>query len=321
MAESTTLTSADRIALARKYHAAGAIIQGAWQGENNGRNLVCALAAFGEPGEINGTSDCPADLMPQWLAELVPAIDDGIAEDQVPWFSGALIDRAERWHILNDAAWKRIHTGILIAGVRQAIQAASTVHQANPPEYWPKVAVACEQVCTALQTGDGLAEAKAVAEAARAAARAAVDAAADAARAAVDAAADAARAAARAAVDAAADAAADAARAAVDAAADAARAAADAARAAAYAADAAAYAAAYAEAKAAAYAADAAAYAAAKAAAYAEAKAAADAAAYADEAARAAAYAAAYAAARKAFAETLFSLIDVELDNAGAAHV
>ena len=291
MAESTTLTSADRIALARKYHAAGAIIQGAWQGENNGRNLVCALAAFGEPGEINGTSDCPADLMPQWLAELVPAIDDGIAEDQVPWFSGALIDRAERWHILNDAAWKRIHTGILIAGVRQAIQAASTVHQANPPEYWPKVAVACEQVCTALQTGDGLAEAKAVAEAARAAARAAVDAAADAARAAVDAAADAARAAA------------------------------DAARAAAYAADAAAYAAAYAEAKAAAYAADAAAYAAAKAAAYAEAKAAADAAAYADEAARAAAYAAAYAAARKAFAETLFSLIDVELDNAGAAHV
>ena len=295
MAESTTLTSADRIALARKYHAAGAIIQGAWQGENNGRNLVCALAAFGEPGEINGTSDCPADLMPQWLAELVPAIDDGIAEDQVPWFSGALIDRAERWHILNDAAWKRIHTGILIAGVRQAIQAASTVHQANPPEYWPKVAVACEQVCTALQTGDGLAEAKAVAEAARAAARAAVDAAADAA--------------------------ADAARAAVDAAADAARAAADAARAAAYAADAAAYAAAYAEAKAAAYAADAAAYAAAKAAAYAEAKAAADAAAYADEAARAAAYAAAYAAARKAFAETLFSLIDVELDNAGAAHV
>ena len=255
MAESTTLTRADRIALARKYHAAGAIIQGAWQRENNGRDLVCALAAFGEPGEINGTSDCPADLMPQWLAELVPAIDDGITEDQVPWFSGALIDRAERWHILNDAAWKRIHTGILIASVRRAIQAASTVHQANPPEYWPKVAAACEQVCTALQTGEGLAAAYAAAYAAAADA-AAADAAAYAAPYAARAAACAARAVAYAA----------------RAAADVADAAEDAARAAAEAADAAAY------------------------------------------AARSAARAV-WKAAWKAFAKTLFSLIDVELDS------
>ena len=269
MADTKVLTRDDRIALARQYHAGNSIIQGAWQSEKDGRNLVCALAAFGPPGEINRASDCPADLMPQWLAELVPAIDDGIAEDQVPWFSGALIDRAERWHILNDAAWKRIHTGILVAGVRQAIAAAGTVHQTNPPEYWPQVTAACEQVCTALGTGDGLPEAEKAADAARAAANAAYVAA--------DAAA---RAAAYAADEANAAYAARAARAARAAAYTTARAAA---RAAAYVAVDAAYAAAYA-------------------------------------AARAAAYATARAA-WKAFAETLFRLIDVELDNAEAAHV
>ena len=256
----TQISRDDRIALARQYHADNSIIQGAWQGDEDGRNLVCALAAFGAPGEINGASDCPADLMPEWLAQLVPAIDDGIAADQVPWFSGALIDRAARWHVLDDAAWKRIYIGILIAGVRQAIASASTVHQTNPPKYWPQVTAACEQVCTALETGEGLPEAK---QAARAAANAA-----------------------------------------------------------------------WAPAWAPAYApADAAAYAAARAAAYAAyaadaayaARAAAYAAAYAADAAADAAWAPANAAARaanaaawKAFAESLFNLIDAELDGEAA---
>ena len=188
MADTKVLTRDDRIALARQYHADNSIIQGAWQSEKDGRNLVCALAAFGAPGEINEASDCPADLMPQWLAKLVTSIDDGIAADQVPWFSGALIDRAARWHVLDDAAWHRIHTGLLIAGVRQAIAAAGTVHQTNPPEYWPQVTAACEQVCTALETGDGLPEAKKAADAAARAAADAAYAAADAAYAAADAA-------------------------------------------------------------------------------------------------------------------------------------
>jgi len=165
MADTTTaptLTIADRIALARGYHAAGTITQNTWRTQDEqGRELVCALAAFGP--DINGSGDCPADLMPPWMASLVPAIDDGIAKDQVLWFSGELIDRAARWHALDDAAWDRIQTGLLIAGVRQAISAASAVHQDNPPEYWPGVVAACDQVCTALQTGTGLEEAKAAA--------------------------------------------------------------------------------------------------------------------------------------------------------------
>jgi hypothetical protein len=40
-------------------------------------------------------SDCPAELMPPWLAELVPVLDDGIAEADVPWFMGELLTRRE----------------------------------------------------------------------------------------------------------------------------------------------------------------------------------------------------------------------------------
>ena len=168
MAASQTLTLADRLALADAAHSEGRIIQNSWRKQADGRELVCALAAFGP--DINSASDCPADLMPTWLAHLVPAIDDGVAPAQVPWFSGALIARAHRWHVLDDAAWERIRIGFLIAGIKQAIAAASAVHQDNPPAYWPQVTSACDQVCAALQTGQGLKEAEAAAEAAAVAA-------------------------------------------------------------------------------------------------------------------------------------------------------
>uniref|UniRef100_UPI002620A265 hypothetical protein n=1 Tax=Novosphingobium sp. TaxID=1874826 RepID=UPI002620A265 len=167
------LTITDRINLARKYHADGAIIQGKWRmNAASGRELVCALAAFGP--DINASGDCPADLMPLWLAALVPAIDDGIAPHRVAWFSGELIERAARWHVLDAAAWSRINTGFLVATVEQAMAHATKAHQGQPaPDYWPKVTAACEQVCAALKSGRGLAEAAAAAEAAEAAARAA----------------------------------------------------------------------------------------------------------------------------------------------------
>ena len=105
-------------------------------------------------------------LPPPWMHHLLHAINDGIDADQVPWFSGAMINSAARWHVLDDAAWKRIHTKILIAGVRQAIATASTLHQTNPLTYWPQVMAACEQVCLALETGEGLPEAEKAAKAA-----------------------------------------------------------------------------------------------------------------------------------------------------------
>ena len=148
-----TMSISDRIALARSYHSENRIIQNSWRRQgDDGRELVCALAAFGS--DINSASQCPKDLMPEWLAQLIPTIDDGMAADEVHWFSGALIDCAERWHVLDDAAWQRIQTGFMIGSLKLALEAAEPVQPAPAPEYWPQVQNACEQVCAALKSGD-----------------------------------------------------------------------------------------------------------------------------------------------------------------------
>ena len=137
MTSALTLTIEDRIAGARRVLAEGRIIQNAWRRQEDGRELVCALAAFGP--DINNSKDCPADLMPDWLAQLVPSIDDGLAVKDVPWFMGELIARAERWHALDAAAWDRIRTGFLIMSIKEALAAAEPAQPDPKPAYWQKV--------------------------------------------------------------------------------------------------------------------------------------------------------------------------------------
>ncbi|UNK79763.1 hypothetical protein MNQ96_01320 [Sphingopyxis granuli] len=166
------LTVQQRIDMAARAHAEGRIIQGAWRKggdrDGGGRELVCALAAFGP--DINDASNCPADLMPRWLAHLVPRLDDGIRHKDVPWFSGELIARARRWHELDTDAWDRIRTGFMVFAVEDAVRTAEAVQPSPKPDYWQKVADACAGVVTALKSGEGLAEARAEAAAAAAAA-------------------------------------------------------------------------------------------------------------------------------------------------------
>lgn len=182
------LTVTERVNVAAKAHEEGRIIQGTWRKRNGGgRELVCALAAFGP--DINSASDCPADLMPPWLAELVPTLDDGIAAKDVLWFSGELIDRARRWGALDSNAWERIRTGFQIASICQALSSAESVQPDPKPEYWQKVIDACNGVISALENHDGVEAARAArAAAAEAAWAAAAEAAARAAEAAAEAA-------------------------------------------------------------------------------------------------------------------------------------
>lgn len=95
-----------RIALAETYLDEGRITQGCWRTVERGREMVCALAAFGR--DINAARDCPAELMPQWLAYTVPKLDDYLAPEHIPILAYGLIDRAKRWDKLSEAAWERI---------------------------------------------------------------------------------------------------------------------------------------------------------------------------------------------------------------------
>ena len=53
----------------------GTLTQGAFHIESDGRQLACALGVVGP--EVNGPKDCPATIMPRWLAQMVPAFFDG----------------------------------------------------------------------------------------------------------------------------------------------------------------------------------------------------------------------------------------------------
>lgn len=82
-AHSETLTMLDNPAdVLERYEAALAgdhLKQGNWRDTaEDGRWLACALGVIGE--EVNDPSDCPASIMPRWLAQMVPAFFDNQKE-------------------------------------------------------------------------------------------------------------------------------------------------------------------------------------------------------------------------------------------------
>jgi hypothetical protein len=60
------------------------LVQGSWHAEKDGRMLACALGVLGT--EIDNPRDCPASIMPRWLAQMVPwFFDNQSPEDAKDW--------------------------------------------------------------------------------------------------------------------------------------------------------------------------------------------------------------------------------------------
>ena len=98
--------------------AEGRVLRGAWvRRDNDGRERACLLAALSpECGAERTPGACPADVMPRWLAEMVPSIDDSGSADAWPEMVRRFASLARRWHVLDDAAWQRLdYTARLIA--------------------------------------------------------------------------------------------------------------------------------------------------------------------------------------------------------------
>jgi len=73
-----TLTAAQAFDLYAEARAADRLTQNAWyRMESDGRRLACGLGVLGP--NINGPRDCPASVMPRWLAQMVPWFFDGMA--------------------------------------------------------------------------------------------------------------------------------------------------------------------------------------------------------------------------------------------------
>jgi hypothetical protein len=62
----------------------GGLTQGAFHSERDGRQVACALGVIGDT--VEGASQCPAQIMPRWLAQMVPAFfDRQKQEDAFQW--------------------------------------------------------------------------------------------------------------------------------------------------------------------------------------------------------------------------------------------
>lgn len=60
-----------------RYEAAfndNALVQGAWNSEQDGRHVACALGVLGP--NVDSAANCPATVMPRWLAQMVPRLFD-----------------------------------------------------------------------------------------------------------------------------------------------------------------------------------------------------------------------------------------------------
>ena len=90
-----------------QFIAEGRIIRNAWHGKDaHGRETACLLAAFAEG--LDRPSKCPAELMPDWLAELTPLIDDMGSLAAWPAMVQRYAACANGWSVLNEAAWRRV---------------------------------------------------------------------------------------------------------------------------------------------------------------------------------------------------------------------
>lgn len=87
--------------------AEGRVIRSKWADtDDEGREIACALAAMvPEVGSAEDVATCPAELMPQWFAEMVLFIGENLPSDQWDAQMHRLGNLAGRWYVLGDKGW------------------------------------------------------------------------------------------------------------------------------------------------------------------------------------------------------------------------
>jgi hypothetical protein len=149
-------TAADNII---SYLRDGRLVQNAWTREDQGHHVACLLGAA---GNYHSTQDCPATLMPRWLAECTVTLYDGLPQEDA---NGDLVrryaDMMRRWHVLTPDRWDNVHRAFLVRCIDQAVESVPAF--AKTQSYWPAVSAACEQSKTAITSKrEGAAESAAL---------------------------------------------------------------------------------------------------------------------------------------------------------------
>ena len=167
------LTTKEAVRNLRQSIREESLIQGEWSAEEQGRHVGCAMHQMGgKEVDIRKPSDCPASVMPQWLAEWLPLAFDGVPADAVYAVAedfAATLEATVGW---TPGRWELLRIDFLCGLIDQAVAAAEPVSKDLP--CWIDVFNACDRVKDALRGNGDLTAARAAAEAAAMAARAAV---------------------------------------------------------------------------------------------------------------------------------------------------
>jgi hypothetical protein len=83
----------------------GRLVQRLWHDEDGGRERACVLGAIA-PNIVSHT-DCPASVMPRWMAPLTVYLFDGQSKADAMTWAGRFGTQMGQWHRLDDAAWFR----------------------------------------------------------------------------------------------------------------------------------------------------------------------------------------------------------------------
>jgi hypothetical protein len=111
------------------HHERGTLVRSRDQGKDAmGRDTACWLSGFGP--DIDSPKMCPADLMPLWFAIFLPIFDDNTSLHKWPTLTARFVCLAQRWHVLDAAAWGRVRTQKIIASLELAKK--YKVHTASP---------------------------------------------------------------------------------------------------------------------------------------------------------------------------------------------
>ena len=145
------------------------LAQGVWWNEINGREVACMLGAA---AGIDDAKECPASLMPQWVAHALPLLFDGQTEAHAMTF-------ARRWgEAMLQPEWARIDwnavRGEWLAFVGAQAKDSGLAHASSAAAAGRAAAYAAAYVAAtayAAAAADAYADAYAAAYAAKATAR------------------------------------------------------------------------------------------------------------------------------------------------------
>lgn len=115
------LTAVERL---NRFVAEDRVIRGAFA---EGHDRACLLAALAPHVAKAGTATvCPSSIMPQWMAILTPAMDDGGTATAWPEFVRRYAKVLRRCSVLDEAGWTRADYRVRAGIVRIARENATT---------------------------------------------------------------------------------------------------------------------------------------------------------------------------------------------------